>query len=461
MNRIIGNVFNQHFFLSRDGVAANLPFVINMLKGNVQNIDFSGDRKKHKLYYVNANTYEISDYGQAKPPEKAPEDSIAIIPFIGVITKADQECGPSGTDTKKKLLERCGANPNIKGVILYMSTPGGEAFASLDMYKSIVDFKNKFKKTVDAYVDDYACSGGQYISAACDHIYCSDELSQVGSIGVVTHILDEIKTLENDGIIVHEIYADESSEKNIEVREALKGNEKPLKERATTLVSRFIADVKAGRPNIKTEVTDPFKGKTLFAKEALKIGLIDGIGSMQLAVKHINSINSNNNQQTNSSMKISWKSGWTAFASLFPDKKDGDELTTTEIDKMNSELTDSKTSVDDLTKQLADANLAKTNAEAAQKKAEDELKAANNLVKTTQDSLVAAESQLTSVVTSLDAMDNSVKEAKTTNEKLTAITALLAAKPGVKPSGVKSEEDKNQAADGVDWDAMNALPHMQ
>jgi protease-4 len=461
MNRIATNVFNQHYFISADGAAAYLPLVISMLKGNFPKADFSENRKSNNVYFLNSATFQLSEYGEAPSPEKAPQNSVAVLPVFEVITKSDQSCGPSGTDTKKKILERCGANPNITGVVLHISSPGGEAFASLDMYKAIVDFKSQYNKSVIAYVDDIGCSGAMYIAAACDKIICSDELTQVGSIGVVSHIFDEIKTLEKEGIFVHEIYADESSEKNIEFREAVKGNYKPLKERASVLVNRFIDDVKAMRPGITNTETDPFKGKTLFAKEAIKIGLIDEIGTMQLAVKHINSINSNTNQQTNSSMKIPFKSTWAAIALLFATKKEGDELTEADVDQMNSELGNRQTSIDNLTAKLNDAGTVKTNAEAAQKKVEDELKVANNLVKTTQESLVAAESQLTNATTALDAIDDSVKTAATVTDKVAAVNILLAAKPGAKPSGVNSSEDKNATKDNVDWETINALPHMQ
>lgn len=454
MNRIVNNIFNQHYFLSEYGVSAYLPLVISIMKGNFQKTDFSGNRKMNRVSFLNATTYEIYEYGSAVPPEKAPQDSIAVIPVLDVITKADQSCGPSGTDTKKNLLNRCGANPNIIGVILKISSPGGESFASMDFYKAIIDFKTRYKKSVVAYIDDMGCSGAMYIASACDKIICSDELTQVGSIGVVTHIFDHIKALENEDIVVHEIYADESSEKNIEVREAVKGNYKPIKERASVLVNRFFADVKNGRPDLKTDVIDPLKGKTLFAKEAIKTNLIDEIGTMQLAVKHINSINSNTNPKTHSSMKIPWKSGWLGFSSLFADKKDGDELTEADVDKMNTEVTTKQSEIDRLTSELDSANTAKTNAEAAQKKAEDELK-------TTRDSLIAAESQFASMTSQLDAIDASVKEAKTSDDKVTAITTLLAAKPGVKPAGVKTIEDPKANADGADWDTLNALPHMQ
>ncbi|MFZ4401475.1 MAG: S49 family peptidase [Bacteroidales bacterium] len=454
MNALISNVFNQYYFISQEGSDANLPLIIRLLKGNFQNIDFSANREINRMYFLSGDTFNVSDYGQTMPPEKAPENSVAVIPVFGVITKADQECGPSGTDTKKALLFRCGTNPNITGVILDISSPGGEAFASLDFYKAILDFKTKYNKQVVAYIQDAGCSGAQYIAAACDKIICSDELTQVGSIGVITHIIDQIKTLENEGIIAKEIYAAESSEKNIEVREALNGNNKPLLERASTLVNRFVTDVKACRPNISTSGIDPFKGRTLFAKEAIQIGLIDQIGSIQIAVQHINNSKLNNSQTTNSSMKISFKTGWAALAAIFSSKKEGDELTEADIDTMNSELINRQTSIDRLTSDLAAANLARTNAEDSQKQAEDALKLADASVK-------AVEGQFANATTLLDALDDSVKNADSVADKVTAISVLLAAKPGVAAIGAQSKKDVTINADGVDWETMNALPHMQ
>jgi protease IV len=454
MNRFLSHVFNQYYFISQEGSAANLPLLINLLKGNNQKIDFSENRKNNRVYYLSVDSLSISEENQAMPPEKQSENSIAVIPISGVITKADQECGPSGTDTKKSLLHRCGANPNISGVILDISSPGGEAFASLDFYKAILNFKTKYNKSVVAYIQDSGCSGAQYIAAACDKIICSDELTQVGSIGVVTHIIDQIKTLENEGIVAKEIYAAESSEKNIEVREALNGNDTLLLERASTLVNRFIADVKACRPNITTSVTDPFKGRTLYAKEAIQIGLIDEIGSIQMAAQHIINAKPNYSQTTNSNMKILFKTGLSAIAALFATKIDGDELTEADIETMNTELSKRQIAIDKLTADVSAANIAKTNADAAQILAEGNFK-------TTDASLKAAESQLTNATALMDALDVSVKDAVSVADKVTAITALLAAKPGVAASGVQSKKDTIKTADGVDWETMNALPHMQ
>jgi len=67
----------------------------------------------------------------------------------------------------------------------------------------------------------------------------------------------------------------------------------------------------------------------------------------------------------------------------------------------------------------------------------------------------------TTVLSALDAMDPSVAAAATIENKIEAIRTMLAAKPAVAPSGVKTASDKTPSPDGVDWELLNSLPHMQ
>lgn len=73
-----------------------------------------------------------------------------------------------------------------------------------------------------------------------------------------------------------------------------------------------------------------------------------------------------------------------------------------------------------------------------------------------------AENSLSTAIASLDQLDPSVKEAADITAKLAAITTLLAAKPGQKPAGITTTKDpQTPSADGVNWEVLNALPHMQ
>lgn len=72
-----------------------------------------------------------------------------------------------------------------------------------------------------------------------------------------------------------------------------------------------------------------------------------------------------------------------------------------------------------------------------------------------------AETSLTNATTALDSIDESVRNADTIENKVAAIKTLLASKPGSKPAGVQGKKDNDPKDDGVDWDTLNSLPHMQ
>ena len=72
-----------------------------------------------------------------------------------------------------------------------------------------------------------------------------------------------------------------------------------------------------------------------------------------------------------------------------------------------------------------------------------------------------AETGYNNAVSSIDELNPCVKEAKTFEDKVLAIRAILASKPGVNAIGAQTNKDNNPTGDGVDWETLNALPHMQ
>jgi ATP-dependent Clp protease, protease subunit len=75
---------------------------------------------------------------------------------------------------------------------------------------------------------------------------------------------------------------------------------------------------------------------------------------------------------------------------------------------------------------------------------------------TAQTDLQAAQDNLNSVNTLLDGLHEDVAGADTHEAKINVIKTKLAAKPGTPPSGVTSEDPKD---DDVDWDVINGLKH--
>ena len=268
-----------------------LPAVTSWLKGtSVQLYSHNADDNKadaHSgvcflLLDSASNLHSISEYGNWSAPEDAPKNSIAVIEITGAITKYDQMCGPAGMATKANILERCFANQNIEGIVLKIDSGGGQGIAM----RLLADTIAQRNKGVVAFVDDMACSAAYGIAASCDKIIVNSNLATIGSIGTYCTILDFQKQLEMQGINLIEVYATDSKDKNSAVREALKGNTKPLQEYVDAFNEEFLKHIESNRPDMTTDRKTWGTGKDYFAKDALSIGLIDAIDSFSNILNH-------------------------------------------------------------------------------------------------------------------------------------------------------------------------------
>lgn len=219
---------------------------------------------------------------------EVPPNSIAIVEMIGPLLKYGDWCSYGANDIVLAL-EYADNHPNIMGTILKVDGPGGSCSA----IGPFVEFgKNKKKPIVGLY--DQSCSAHLWtMLAVCDHVMADNNISsQIGSVGVMLSWSDNKKFLENLGYEFHEVYPDESEHKNEAARLAMEGNYDLIKkEMLSPMAIKFQEFVKEKRPKLKFNETGVITGKTFFADDALDLGFIDSIGSMQQAREMIEILN--------------------------------------------------------------------------------------------------------------------------------------------------------------------------
>ncbi|MDD4009263.1 MAG: S49 family peptidase [Fermentimonas sp.] len=251
-----------------------LPLITSYLKGELKEKE-NNQHDYLRFAEKNLSGYHVSEFGNATPPEEAHEDSIAIIDFTNAITKYDS-CCDAGMLTKSDLLQRCFDNDNIKGIIFNIDSGGGEGAAMRHISETIA----QRNKPIISYVSDFACSAAYGIASCTDLIVANSELATVGSIGTYVSVADYTEYFKKMGINLIEVYASDSTEKNMEVREAVKGNTKPLLELANRYNEHFLSMIEENRKeHLKADRSKWGTGKTFFASDALEIGLIDKIDS--------------------------------------------------------------------------------------------------------------------------------------------------------------------------------------
>jgi len=231
---------------------------------------------------VNAIRAVYGENGQLEDPFKDfPEDSVAVVPVKGTMLKYGTYCA-WGADELTHVMEMAYASPKIAAVILDMDSGGG-AVSSVPIWKAALQ-----KRTKPVLIHaDVMCSAAYYAGIYTDHMMLQNDISaMVGSIGVMVSWPDYAEALKARGITMRTVYADQSTHKNIEFREAGNDNYGPLKlNLLNPLAIQFQEAVKAQRPQLNLEVEGIIAGKTFGGQDALKYGLVDSIGTMDMAVK--------------------------------------------------------------------------------------------------------------------------------------------------------------------------------
>ena len=175
------------------------------------------------------------------------------------------------------LLERAFRSGKPKAVALIVNSPGGSPVQSALIGARIRRLADETGLPVHAFVEDAAASGGYWIASAADDIRC-DPASVVGSIGVISA-----------GFGLQEAIGKLGIERRVHTAGRSKSQMDPFQPenpediaRLDTLLEQmhgvFIDHVKSRRGSKLTDETDVFDGRFWLGAEALRLGLVDGLG---------------------------------------------------------------------------------------------------------------------------------------------------------------------------------------
>ncbi len=107
---------------------------------------------------------------------------VAVVVAEGEITGGEQPPGRIGGESTAALLRAARDDEKVKAVVLRVSSPGGEVFASEQIRREVVGLKDAGKPVVVS-MGNVAASGGYWISMNADRIY-ADPSTITGSIGI-------------------------------------------------------------------------------------------------------------------------------------------------------------------------------------------------------------------------------------------------------------------------------------
>ena len=209
--------------------------------------------------------------------------AIAIIPIKGMITSEESAFGLMTASTEViSDIEEAEKKRKIKAVIFEINSPGGTPFAS----KEIATCIGNMDKPAIAWVREYAASGAYWIASACDEIV-ADELSTVGSIGVMSIRPDIGELMKKFGIDVETLKTGIYKGLGLPYEKSTEEERELMKKELDEIQDSFLSAIvkNRGLDMNDAKVKDLSTGKVYLGREAKEVGLIDHLGGRDLAIR--------------------------------------------------------------------------------------------------------------------------------------------------------------------------------
>lgn len=203
------------------------------------------------------------------------EDQIGVIEVSGPIMESKKTV---------EQLRKFSKDENIKGLVVRVDSPGGAVAPSQEIFDAVK--KAKAKKPLVVSMGGTAASGGYYIACGADMIFANSG-SVTGSIGVITQLFQVDRILEKAKVDVTTIKTGPYKDAGSPFKPFNEADERYFNELITDIYDQFVDDVAACRKLPREEVLKVADGRVFTGRQALKLKLVDKLGTFEDAVAHV------------------------------------------------------------------------------------------------------------------------------------------------------------------------------
>lgn len=235
------------------------------------------DRDKIKLL-------SLKKYDRASSASKSFSlKKVAVIYAVGPIGSGDGDDENIGSDRLSETIRKARTDSSIKAIVLRVNSPGGSALASDVIWREMTLAKKV--KPVVVSMGDVAASGGYYIACPAD-VIVAEPNTITGSIGVFGLLFNAQKMFDHKlGITFDTVNTGRFSGIGSMTR-PLTGAEKELIQKQIERVyDTFLSHVSDGRKMSKAAVDSIGQGRIWSGTDAKKLGLVDVLGGINMAVE--------------------------------------------------------------------------------------------------------------------------------------------------------------------------------
>ena len=208
---------------------------------------------------------------------------VAVIYADGEIVDGAEKQQVAG-DRFAQIIADVRKDKDVKAVVLRVNSPGGSVLAS-EKIKAELDLLRESVPVIASY-GNYAASGGYWISACSDYIF-SNATTLTGSIGVFSMIPDFSGTINDKlHINVTPVSSNSHSDMYTGMRPLDRKETAYLQASVEKIYGKFTEIVSEGRNMSVAAVDSIAQGRVWAGAEAIGIGLVDSIGTIEDAIRY-------------------------------------------------------------------------------------------------------------------------------------------------------------------------------
>jgi signal peptide peptidase SppA len=210
--------------------------------------------------------------------------SVALIKMDGAMTRAGSSFGDGSTVEMRRLIRRAVADSDVKNIVLLWNSPGGSVDGTEELADDIAAAARK--KPVCSYMTT-CCSAALWCAVQAGATYCNRS-AYVGSIGVFSYAVDMSQYAENEGIKVT-LYSTGKYKGSGVPGVPISDEQHAENQRIVDVYGeQFRTAVSQGRDMSMSAVEDIADGRCWIGEEAVKVGLVDKVISLDDLLSSLN-----------------------------------------------------------------------------------------------------------------------------------------------------------------------------
>lgn len=242
------------------------------------------------------------------------ENKVVVIPIEGMITLDGRSSffikGVSGQEIVQKI-EDANKDSFVKVIVLEINSPGGSIMGT----KVVVDAVKEVNKPMVSVITESGTSGAYWIASQTDVIF-ADELSYVGSIGVVGSYLEFDGLLDDYNVTYRRLVTGDYKDIGTPYREMTSEEQELMMERLEKVYEYFVGDVAEGRNMDVEDVEKLSNGLFFFGVDCVENGLIDYIGNKDDVIDYAKNLTGINLNEVEYKEEKSWFSNLEKFSMM-------------------------------------------------------------------------------------------------------------------------------------------------